>query len=160
MPALEVAEKILSGGESARLYQSLVYKQQIAQEAEFEVQDRTYGGLLVFLAVGSEGKTPDVLEKALLAELKKIQTGGVTERELTKAKNELVADSVRQRENNDGKAAALESAIAYQHDPEAVNRDIQRLQRVTAADVLRVMKKYFSDNNRVVIYYESEARAK
>ena len=160
IPALRVAEKILSGGESARLYQSLVYKQQLAQEAAFEVQDRVEGGLLVFLAIGSQGKTPDVLEKALLAELKKIQTAGVTPRELAKAKNQLIADAVRDRENNDGKASAIEFAIAFQHNPQAVNTDIQHLQAVTAADVLRVMRKYFSDNNRVVIYYKNEGGAK
>ena len=160
IPALKVAEKVLSGGESARLYQSLVYKQQIAQEAGFEVQDRTEGGLLVFLAIGSEGKAPGVLEKSLLAELKKIQTTGVTQAEITKAKNQLVADAVRERENNDGKASAIEFAIAYQHNPLAVNNDIQKLQAVTAADVLRVMKKYFNDNNRVVIYYQNEGGAK
>ena len=44
--------------------------------------------------------------------------------------------------------------------PEAVNTDIPRLQAVTAADVLRVMKKYFTDNNRVVIYYQNEGGAK
>ncbi len=160
IPVLKVAERILSGGDSSRLYQSLVYKQQIAQEANFEVQDRAEGGLLVFLAIASQGKTPDVLEKGLLAELRNIQTGGVTERELTKAKNELVADAVRERENNDGKASAVEFAIAYQHNPEAVNTDIPKLQAVTAADVLRVMKKYFSDGNRVVIYYQNEGGAK
>jgi zinc protease len=160
IPALKVAERILSGGDSSRLYQSLVYKQQIAQEANFEVQDRSEGGLLVFLAIASQGKTPEVLEKALLAELRNIQTTGVTARELEKAKNELVADAVRERENNDGKASAIEFAIAYQHKPDAVNTDIPRLQAVTAADVLRVMKKYFNDNNRVVLYYQNEGGAK
>ncbi|MBV9241058.1 MAG: insulinase family protein [Acidobacteria bacterium] len=160
VPALKVAEKILSGGESARLYQSLVYKQQIAEEAAFEMQDRAEGGLLVFLAIAAQGKTPDMLEKGLLAELKKIQTSGVTARELAKAKNQLVADAVRDRENNDGKAYAIEFAIAYQHNPQAVNTDIQRLQAVTAADVLHVMKKYFSDNNGMVLYYQNEGGAK
>ena len=70
IPAIRVAEKILSGGESSRLYQSLVYKQQIAQEASFNLDNRVEGGLLYFLAIASEGKTPEMLEKSLLAELK------------------------------------------------------------------------------------------
>jgi zinc protease len=158
--ALNVAEKILSGGESSRLYQALVYKQQIAQEAFFTVDDRVDGGLLYFGAIASEGKTPDALEKSLLAELKLIQTKGVTPRELAKAKSQLIADAVRGRENNDGRANDIERAIAYEHDPNAVNTDIQKLQAVTAADVLRVMKKYFKDNNRVVIYYSNAGGAK
>ncbi|MGH9819050.1 MAG: M16 family metallopeptidase [Pyrinomonadaceae bacterium] len=160
IPAIRVAEKILSGGESSRLYQSLVYKQQIAQEASFNLDNRAEGGLLYFQAVASEGKTPQVLEKALLAELKLVQDSGVTANELTKAKNQLVADAVRRTENNDGKAIAIERSIVYQHDPKAINSDVAKLEAVTAADVQRVMKKYFTDTNRVVIYYSNDGGAK
>ncbi len=160
LPALQVADKILSGGESSRLYQSLVYKQQIAQEASFTIDNKVDGGVLYFEAIASEGKTAPELEKSLLAELKLIQDKGVTATELEKAKNQLIADAVRRRENNDGKAIVIERAIAYQHDPNAVNYDIQRLQAVTAADVLRVMKKYFKENNRTVIYYTNDGGAK
>ncbi len=160
LAALRVADKILSGGESSRLYQSLVYKQQIAQEASFTIDNKADGGVLYFEAIASEGKTAPELEKSLLAELKLIQDKGVTASELEKAKNQLIADAVRSRENNDGKAIVIERAIAYQHDPKAVNSDIEKLQKVTAADVLRVMKKYFTDNNRTVIYYSNAGGAK
>lgn len=160
IPALRVADKILSGGESSRLYQSLIYKQQIAQEASFSLDNKVDGGLLYFTATASEGKKAPELEKALLAELALIQDKGVTANELAKAKNQLIADAIRGRENNDGKAIVIERAIAYQHDPKAVNSDIQKLQGVTAADVQRVMKKYFKDNNRTVIYYSADGGAK
>jgi zinc protease len=160
IPALRVAEKILSGGDSSRLYQSLVYKQQIAQQANFSTDIRTDRGLLSLIAIASEGKTADMLEKSLLAELKLIQDKPVTAKELAKAKNLLVTQTLQEREQNDGKALAIERAIAYEGDPKAVNTDIQELQAVTAADVQRVMKKYFSDNNRVVIYYEQDKEAK
>ncbi|CAN5521812.1 hypothetical protein BH10ACI3_BH10ACI3_14510 [soil metagenome] len=160
LPALCVADKILSGGESSRLYQSIVYKQQIAQEASFTIDNKVDGGVLYFEAIASEGKTAPELEMSLLAELKLIQDKGVTAAELEKAKNQLVADAVRSRENNDGKAIAIERAIAYQHDPMAVNSDIEKLQKVTADDVLRVMKKYFTDTNRTVIYYSNAGGAK
>lgn len=153
LPALRVAEKILAGGESSRLYQSLVYKQQIAQEAAFTVDNRVDGGLLYWMAIASQGKTAEELERSLLAELKLIQDKGVTASELEKAKNQLVTETVQSRQDNDGKANAIEFAIAYQHDPKAVNSDLQKLQAVTAADVQRVMKKYFNDTNRTVIYY-------
>lgn len=160
IPALQIADKIMSGGESSRLYQSLVYKQQIAQEANFNLDNKVDGGLLYFLAIASEGKTAEILEKALLAELKVIQDNGITADELTKAKNQLISEAVRRRENNDGKAIAIERAVAYQHDPKAVNSTVQSFQAVTAADVQRVMKRYFTDTNRVVIYYSNEGGAK
>lgn len=157
IPALRIAEKILSGGESSRLYQSLVYKQQIAQEVSFNLDNKVDGGLLYFFAIASEGKTPAELERSLLAELRLIQSKGIKVNELTKAKNQLVSDLVEDLEDNDGKAIAIERAIAYEHDPTAVNSAVSRLQAVTLLDVQRVMKKYFSDTNRVVIYYTGEA---
>jgi zinc protease len=160
IPALKIAEKILSGGDSARLYQSLVYKQQIAQQATFSTDFRADRGLLYLLAIASEGKKADELEKSLLAELKLIQDTPVTANELAKAKNQLVTQTLQEREQNDGKAAAIERAVAYQGDPKAVNSDIQQLQAVTAADVQRVMKRYFTDSNRVVIYYNQDGGAK
>ena len=153
VPALMIAENILSGGESSRLYRELVRKQQIAQEASFDADIRAERGLLTFLAIASENGTVQKMETGLLAELKKMQDAPVSTVELEKAKNQLVSQAIRRRENNDGKAIAIERAIAYQGDPNAVNSEVQKLQLVTAADVQRVMKKYFKDNNRVVIYY-------
>lgn len=155
IPALKIAETILAGGESSRLYQSLVYQQQIAQEASFNADIRVDRGLLYFYAIASEGKTPEELEKSLLAELKKIQVSRVTAKELAKAKNQLITRTLQEREQNDGKALAIERAVAYQGNATAVNSDIAELQAVTIADVQRVMKKYFTDKNRVVIYYQN-----
>ena len=158
--ALRVAELILSGGESSRLYQELVYKQQLAQEAAFSGDIRVDRGLLYFYAIASEGKTAEELEKSLLAELQKIQNAPVSAKELEKAKNQLITRKVQELETNDGKAIAVERAVAYDGDPKAVNSDIQKLQAVTAADVQRVMKKYFTDKNRVVIYYQNQTESK
>ena len=154
--ALNVAQAILSGGESSRLYQELVYKQQIAQEAGFRFDERVDKGLLYFIATMASGKTPEAGEKSLLAELKKIQDAPVSALELEKAKNKLIANALRSRETNDGKAFAIGRAVIFQNDANAVNTELNEIQAVTAADVQRVMKKYFTDKNRVVIYYVND----
>ncbi len=155
VPALKIAEKILSGGESSRLYQALVYKQQIAQEAEFDAEIRTDKGLLKFTATLAQGKKLEDAEKSLLAELKKIQDAPVSAKELEKSKNQLVTNTLQELETNAGKAFAIGRAIIYQGDAAAANSEIAQLQAVTAADVQRVMKKYFTDTNRVIIYYQN-----
>ncbi|HTH50435.1 MAG TPA: insulinase family protein, partial [Pyrinomonadaceae bacterium] len=160
MAALEVADKILSGGESSRLYQSLVYKKQIATEAGFVNNKMTEGGFMALYAIAAGENKPETVEKGLLDEVALIQSKGVTARELAKAKNQLIADAVRERENNAGKADAVESAMIFEHNAQAVNSDIQKLQAVTAADVLRVMKKYFTANGRLVLYYLNDGGAK
>lgn len=154
--ALRVAESILSGGESSRLYQSLVYTQQVAAEAFGSADLREQPGLFVFGAILAGEKKPEDAERALLAELKKMQSEPVTKAELDKAVNQLVANALRERETNDGKAFALARAAVLLGDAGLVNRDIDKLQAVTAADVQRVMKKYFTDSNRVVITYQAE----
>jgi zinc protease len=154
--ALRVAESILSNGESSRLYQSLVYTQQVAAEAFGSANLRQDAGLFVLGAILAGGKQPAEGERALLAELKRMQDAPVTKAELDKAINQLVASAMRERETNSGKAFAIGNAVIMLGDAKRVNTDVERLQAVTAADVQRVMKKYFTDTNRVVITYTAE----
>jgi zinc protease len=158
LPALRLAASIMAGGESSRMYQALVREQQIAQQADLDMELNAEGGRMSFVGIAAEKGTSDSLEKAWYAELKKIQDTGVTAKELEKAKNRLIAGAIRARETNDGKAVAIERSVAYQGTPLAVNEEVARLQAVTSADIQRVMKQYFKDNNRVVIYY-NQAKA-
>ena len=154
---LQVAATILAQGESSRLYRSLIYDQQIAQSADATPDLREDASVFYFNVVLASGKKPEDVERALLAEITKIQDAPVSAAELDKAKNQLVTNELRQRETSNGKALALGSAAVLLGDPNRVNTDLARLQAVTAADVQRVMKKYFTPANLLVIYYLPEA---
>ncbi len=158
--ALRVADTILSAGESSRLYNSLVYNQQLAADINSSAETREDASLFLLTAVLSEGKKPEEAEKSLLAEVKKLQDAPVSAAELEKAKNQIITDQLRQRETSNGKALALGEAAVLLGDPSRVNTDLARLQAVTAADIQRVMKKYFADTNRLVLYYLPEATKK
>ena len=153
---LRVADAILSAGESSRLYNALVYQQQLAAEVNSSFEAREDVSLFVLTAVLSEGKKAADAEKSLLAEIRKLQDAPVSAAELEKAKNQIITRQLRQRETNNGKALALGEAAVLLGDPARVNTDLARLQAVTAADVQRVMKKYFADTNRMVLYYLPE----
>lgn len=155
--ALQIAARILSQGESSRLYRSLIYDQQVAQSADATPDLREDAGLFYFNVVLASGKKPEEGERAVLAEIKKMQDAVVSPAELEKAKNQVVTDELRERETSNGKALALGSAAVLLGDPERVNTDLAKLQAVTAADVQRVMKKYFTDSNRLVIFYLPES---
>ena len=155
--ALQVAATILAQGESSRLYKSLIYEQQVAQSADAITDLREDASVFYFNIVLATGKKPEDVERALLAEIKKVQDAPVTAAELDKAKNQLVTNELRQRETSNGKALALGSSAVLLGDPNRVNTDLAKLQAVTAADVQRVMKKYFTAANRLVIYYLPEA---
>ena len=158
--ALKVANAILTAGESSRLYHALVYQQQIAAEVLSDENALEDAGLFIMGAILSEGKKPEDAEKSLLAEVKKLQEAPVSAAELEKAKNQLITDQLRERETGNGKALAIGEAAVLLGDPARVNTDLARLQAVTAADIQRVMKKYFTDSNRLVLYYLPEATKK
>jgi zinc protease len=155
--ALRVADALLSAGESSRLYNSLVYNQQLAAEVSSRAELREDVSLFVLTAVLSEGKKPDDVERAMLAEIKKLQDTPVTAPELEKAKNQLITNQLRQRETSNGKALALGEAAVLLGDPARVNTDLARLQAITPADIQRVMKKYFTQSNQLVLHYLPQA---
>jgi zinc protease len=156
-PALTLTDFILSRGRSSRLYQSLVYQQQLAQNANSNADLREDLGVFQLTAIVAAGKKPEDAEAALLAEIKKLQDAPVTAAELEKAKNQIITSQLRQRETNNGKANALGQAAVLLGDPNRVNTDLDKLQAVTAADVQRVAKKYFTDKNRYVFIYLPES---
>ncbi|CDM64728.1 M16 family metallopeptidase [Pyrinomonas methylaliphatogenes] len=155
--ALRVAEAVLAEGESSRLYQRLVYERQLAQFINANADLREDHGLFVLRVILASGKDPAEAERALLAEIEKMRSAPVANAELEKAKNQLLADLLRERETNNGKALAIGEATVLLGDPNRVNTDIARLQAVSAADVQRVMQRYFTDKNRVIIHYLAES---
>ena len=158
--AVKVLDAILSGGKSSRLYQSLVYTQQIAAEASSGADLPAQPGLVQVQAVMSEGKTVDQGEAALRAEVAKMRDAPPTEAELTEAKTELIAAAVRERETVDNKAFALGYALLTEGNAAKANSAIADLQAVTAADVQAAAKKYMPDELRTVIRYLPESERK
>jgi zinc protease len=156
-PALTMADIILSQGRSSRLYQSLIYQQQVAQSTNANADLKEDAGLFELTAIVAAGKKPEDAEAALRAEIKKLQDTPVSAAELEKAKNQIITSQLRQRETNNGKAGALGGAAVLRGDPNRVNTDLEQLQAVTAADVQRVAKKYFTDQNRYVFFYLPES---
>jgi len=155
--ALRMAATILSNGRSSRLYQSLVYQQQLATSANAGADLREDAGMFTFTSFAIKDKKPEDVEAALRAEIKKLQDAPVAAAELEKAKNQILSGQLRQRETSLGKSNILGRAAVILGDPNRVNTDLDRLQAVTAADIQRVAQKYFTDNNRYVIYYLPES---
>ena len=156
-PALTVLDAILSSGKSSRLYDSLVYEQQIAAEVYSDASLPQQPGMVMAGAILASGKTLAEGEKALLAQVARLRDEPVTEAELAEAKNELIASKLRERETIDGRAFAIGYALNTAGDPALANRQLSELQAVTAADVQRVAQKYLADNSRMTILYQPES---
>lgn len=155
--ALTMADVILSQGRSSRLYQSLVYQQQVAQSANANADLKEDAGLFYLTAIVAAGKKPEDAENALKAEVKRLQDTPVSAAELEKAKNQLIAGQLRQRETNLGKSQSLGNAAVLLGDAKKVNTELEELQAVTPAEIQRVAQKYFTAENRYVFIYLPES---
>jgi len=157
-PALDLADEILSGGQSSRLYQSLVYEQQVAQRASFDADLREDLGLLTFRVIVASGKSLPEAEKSLNDQIENISKNGVSEAELDKAKNRFLTGKLMERETNNGKASALGEAAVIYRDPNHINTDLARYQAVTTSEVKDVLNKYLSGKKKILIEYLPEAK--
>jgi zinc protease len=149
---LHIASKILSDGQSSRIYRKLVYEKGIALAA--------FGGgnivedpnLFFAVAVVQPGHTTEEATKALIAELDKLRDEPVTAGELQQAKNQFARDYILGRETNQSKAEVLGHAVViHKGDLATADGEFDIFQNLTVADVQRVARTYFTPENRTVI---------
>ena len=156
LPALQVMNAILTRGNNSRLYQSLVYNKRLATSVSGSLVDTEETGFYAPFAFVAGGKSPADVEAAFTAEIDRMRTEPVTAAELAEAKNELVADALRERETFSGRAFALGESLVRTGDPRHPDKQLAAMQRVSAADVQRVARKYLAANSRVDIRYVNE----
>ncbi|MGJ3648588.1 M16 family metallopeptidase [Sphingomonas sp. GlSt437] len=150
---LAVLNAILSQGDSSRLYQSLVYRQQVAQSAGTFLDSKQETGALAAYVILAGGKSVEAGEAALRAEIAKLRTAPVTPEELARAKNQILTTTLRGRETADGKASAIASAVIIDGDAAAADRQLAEIARVSAADVERVAQRYLADTVAATVRY-------
>jgi zinc protease len=155
-PALQVAAALLTAGESSRLNQALVVRQQIATQAAFSADLRAGPGLLIATAIASGGRKPAAVRAALLAEVKRLAERPASQRELDKVKTLLLTQAFSTRQTPLGLAGAIGEAAVLGRDPNRINTDLDDLRRVSAADVQRVMRRYVTGAHSVALDYVQE----
>ena len=145
---LDILSNILSGGESSRLHQALVYDQQIALSANSSFRAGLEPGLFEFYVEMKPGHTADEGEKALYAEIQRLATDGPTERELQKARNQSESGFISALKTNNGAGQALGFFEHVHGDYKQFFNAIDRYRAVTAADCRRVAQQVFDANRR------------
>jgi zinc protease len=157
--ALRVAAGLLSAGESSRLNQALVYRKRIAAQAGFEADLRAGPGLLTAYAMAAGGKPLPQVAQALQAEVLRLAHKPVPPAELNKVKTQLLTQALVERQTPHGEASALAEAAVLHGRSAKANEQLDELQRVSAADVQRVMRRYVAQARKVTIRYTQDAAA-
>lgn len=152
-PAIAVLNAVMSQGESSRLYETLVYRDQLAQSAETYLDTKQGSGNLAVFAIMAGGKDADAGEVALRREVARLRDAPVSAAELSEAKNEILTSALKGRETAEGKASALAASVIIDGDPRTSDRQLAQIALVTAADVQRVARKYLRDERSATIQY-------
>ena len=153
----DVIQDVLSDGRTSRLYRSLVRDSKIAAAvAGFNgLPGSKYPHLFAFYGIPTPGHTTDEIQEAIDREIEKLRTEDLTAEELAMVKARRKAGLIRQLDSNLGLAIQLASAEARYGDWRELFRQIERIDKVTAADVKRVANEVFEPTNRTVAKLES-----
>jgi predicted Zn-dependent peptidase len=152
---------IMSNGRVSRLYRSLVRDQQIAAEAEgvSPYPGGKYPGLFVFFAVPLPGHTPAEMREAIHKEIERLKASDVSDEELAMYKTRTRADLLRGLADNQGLANNLAEYQTRFGDWRELFLQLDRVDKVTKADIRRVANQVFVAGNRTGAWIETAAPA-
>jgi len=148
---LRVAGKVLFDGESSRLYHRLVYTEQKALFVEGAAMVNEDPSLFYVAAQAVPGASMDDIKKEMFEEIDRLKTEPISERELQKAKNQMEADFINGLQSNEDRASEVGSLEIDTGDYTNIYGYADRIQAVTADDVMRVANEYMTDLHRTVI---------
>jgi predicted Zn-dependent peptidase len=150
---------ILSNGRVSRLYRSLVRDQQIAAVAEgvSPYPGDKYPGLFVFFAAPLPGHTPEQMRDAIHKEIDNLKGADVSDEELAMFKTRTRADLLRGLADNQGLANDLAEYQTRFGDWRELFQQLDKVDKVTKADIRRVANSVFVTGNRTEAWTETEA---
>lgn len=160
--ALNILRTVLFQGESSRMYQRLVDKDQIALDVSSETDSAFDPTLAIVIAQPKQNIDPQVCEKAIYEELERVKSAPIDDRELEKAKNIRLMEFYQQMRTIDGRANTIGTYEVFFGDYNKLFDTAKNYAAVTKDDVQRVAKTYFGANNRTVatLLPENDGQAK
>jgi len=149
-PALDLLAVLVGGGRSSRLNQTCVEKLALAEQIDAFAYAPAGHGLW-----GIEARCAPEKEKELLAEIKRqihlLQHNPPDDREVDRAKRQSLLHQVHSQKTMSGKAASIGRGWIYQRDPHLSARYNERVQMVTAEEIVTVARRYLvSDRENLV----------
>jgi len=156
---LHIAAKVLSDGQSSRIYKKLVYETQMAVAAFGQANLIEDPNLFYAVAIVQPGNKTEDVANALIAEIERLKTEPITDRELQRSKNQFARDYILGRESNQQKAGVLSHAVVIHRDIKTADAEFDIFQNMSVGDVQRVARTYFKAENRLVLTLTPSGKA-
>ncbi len=153
---MDVIQDVMCSGRTSRLYKKLVLEDKIAQSVNCfsAIPGARLDSLFTFYAMPLGNHTNKEIAKMILAEVKKLATDGPTTYELEKVKNAIDADLIYSLQSNSGLASQLAFYESLSGDWQYMYHMRDRVHKITADDVKRVVSTYFVPEKQAAAYYE------
>lgn len=151
--AVTMLNTLLAGGQSARLYSKVVNDKKLAMELAASPLPLEHPGLSIILALPNMNVDMQDLEKAIDEEVEKVKNEPISDREFQKLRNQMESTLVNSNAMIESRALNLASAYTYYNNTNRVNEELDKLLAVTKEDLQNAARKYFTKENRVVLYY-------
>ncbi|MFA4916920.1 MAG: pitrilysin family protein [Syntrophales bacterium] len=150
--AFDVIDYLLSRGRTSRFYKAIVEKAGLSESIQTinGMPGARYPNLFTIFATPRHPHTNAELETAIYAEIEKLKTEPVSEREMKKVKNQLKADFIGGLNSNSGLASALSYFEILVGDFRYMTDHITVIEKITPEDIIRVARKYLNQENRTV----------
>lgn len=154
--AVDMLGALLSRGQSSRLHRKLVDEKQVALQVMAMPLGLEDPGLSLIYAFPNMGVDPETLEDEINKELEKVRNDLISEIEMAKLRNQFESQFVNNNTTMASRAGSLANYHTLFKDAGRINTEIDRYMSVTRQDILDVAQRYFTEDNRVVLYYLPE----
>ncbi|MFZ2492452.1 MAG: pitrilysin family protein [Thermoanaerobaculia bacterium] len=148
---------VLASDKASRLDRVLVHERQIAQDVATYVLPTESTGMMLLQATAREGVPIEAIETAIDEEVAQIAVTGITEEELTRAKNRAEVELAHQLETFDGRADLLGMLATYFGDATMIERWLEPYHSATVEDLAHIARKYLIPENRVTSLFVPES---
>ncbi|MDZ7706038.1 MAG: pitrilysin family protein [Trueperaceae bacterium] len=149
---MDVVDYVLSNGRTSRLFDRLVTEEQAALSVSTSSSfpGTRFPNQFVIIAQPQAPTTPAELEAVIYEELERLATEPISESELTKAKNQLRANTIRALQSGSSLASNLAYHELFLGGWERLIDDLEIYDSVTAEDIMAVAERYFVEEGRTV----------
>jgi predicted Zn-dependent peptidase len=150
---LDMISSILSDGKSSRMYKKIVDDKKMAMQiGAFNYSQEDYG-LYIIYGIPMPGFTADDIMKEADAEIVKLQTELISEKEFEKLQNQFESRYVSNNANVEGIAENLATYYLLYGDVNLINTEIDIYRKITRQDIMDAAKKYLNPNQRLTLDY-------
>ncbi len=149
-----ITAAVLGSGKGSRLQERLVRGQQVASSAVAFTFDLSRGSDLFVLDVTAHAEvSAEALEGAVVAELDRLRTDGVTEAEVQRAVTLTATEYVTSMQSVQSRADRLSQFATHVGDAAAINTQVDRWRAVRAEDVTAFAREWLGPDNRASLLY-------